>query len=256
MLLSSNTSNVISDEFRIAVALGQVPGWEIFRKFGMNNGVPASGSEEIWPVGTARVLPTSAGALSVVSSSTDDDASPATGAWQIIVEGLDSSYNEITETIALDGTTPVASSSSAWWRVNRAYIGDCGTGRTNAGNITITLDSQTQAYIEAGEGQTHQTHFTVPGTHYVVVESYGLTVGRMAGSTDIQIQSQILLDATSNKGWRTVDDQWLYGPIHYKGDGLAFLLPPKTDVRQVITSTATTQVGGVWRGYKIDSSKL
>ena len=42
--LIDNHPGLMPDEFKVAVALGQVPKWETYRKFGMNNDVPASGS--------------------------------------------------------------------------------------------------------------------------------------------------------------------------------------------------------------------
>ena len=103
-------------DFDEQVALGLVPGFATFRKFGMNDAV-TSGTEEVWSPGAVRVLPTSAGALSVVSSSTaDDSAAVGTGAWTIRVEGLDSNYEEIAETIILDGQVAVASVGTDWFR--------------------------------------------------------------------------------------------------------------------------------------------
>jgi hypothetical protein len=151
-------------DFNIAVSIGALPGWTALRKFGRNDDV--DGSEEMWELGTTRVLPTSPGALSVVSSSAEDDPDeatpPGTGCFTIVVEGLDSNYEEISEIIALTGTTPVASVGTDWYRVNRAYGVTAGSGQVNAGNITISIGGDAQAYIEANEGQTHQTHYTVP----------------------------------------------------------------------------------------------
>jgi hypothetical protein len=75
--LLDNIPQVAPDELAIAVGLGRVPGWEGFRKFGQNDDVPATGTEEMWPLGTAKVWPAAAGVVSLVSSSADDDASPA-----------------------------------------------------------------------------------------------------------------------------------------------------------------------------------
>jgi hypothetical protein len=240
--------------FPIQVAIGAIPGWTTFRKFGTNEDVPGAGSEELWPPGTARVLPTSAGALSIVSSSTaDDSAAVGTGCWTITVEGLDSNYAELSEVIALDGQVAVASVGTDWFRVNRAYAVTAGTGETNAGNISISIGGALQAYIEAGEGQTHQTQYTVPAEKTVIVTNFNIGIGRMAGSSDAQISSAIKLFG-ANAAWRFISDIYLYNGQTYNNSSSVTLIPEKTEIKQVITSSAATQVFGTWGGFLIDNN--
>jgi hypothetical protein len=251
MTLLSKVSHKSPDEFRYAVALGYVPGWTSFRKFGMNNDVPNTGSEHIWPPGTARVLPTSAGALSVVSSSTaDDSVAVGTGGWTVQVEGLDSNYVEISESIILDGQTPVASASSDWFRVNRAYVTTAGTGEVNAGNISISIGGALQGYIELLEGQTHQTQYTVPAGKTLVISHFSLGIGRMAGTSDAQIATQIKL-FNGNSAWRVISDIYLYNGETYLDDAAVIVVPEKSEIRQVIVSSAATQVFGIYGGYLV-----
>ena len=160
-MLSTSHLNDCSN-LKEAVALGLVPGWRSFRKFGTNDSL-ASGTDEMWPLGTSRVRPTSAAVASAVSTAAADDVG-STGALTLTIEGLDANYLEVSETIAMDGTTPSATTQT-FLRVNRAYIATAGTGQTNAGHITITVGGDAQAYVEASEGQTHQTHYTVPADH-------------------------------------------------------------------------------------------
>ena len=242
-------------DFRIAVAIGAIPGWESFRKFGMNPDVD-TGTEELWPLGTLRVLPTSAGALSIVSSSAEDDPDeatpPGTGCWTLTVQGLDSNYAPIEETVTMTGTTPVVSSSSDWWRVNRAFCVTAGTNGNNVGNITITLDSQTQAYVEASQGQTHQTHYTVPAGCTLMVTQFHITGGRMA-NTDMQIWSQVKLFG-NNTAWRTLDDTFMY-ENNFVNDADVFVIPEKSEIRQRIVATTTNgEVACTWSGYLIDNA--
>ena len=239
--------------FPIQVAIGAIPGWTVYRKFGMNNAVPGTGSEEMWPPGTARVLPTSAGALSIVSSSTaDDSAAVGTGCWTIIVEGLDSDYADISEVIALDGQVAVASVSTDWFRVNRAYAVTAGTNESNAGNISISIGGALQAYIEANEGQTHQTQYTVPAGKTLLVTNFNLGIGRMAGSSDAQISSAIKLFG-ANGAWRYISDIYLFNGETYSNSSSVEPIPEKTEIKQIITSTAATQAFGTWGGFLIDN---
>ena len=242
-------------DFDEQVALGLVPGFATFRKFGMNDAV-ASGTEEMWSPGAARVLPTSAGALSVVSSSTaDDSAAGGTGAWTIMVEGLDSNYEEIAETIVLDGQVAVASVGTDWFRVNRAYNTTAGTGEINAGNISVSIGGALQAYIEALEGQTQQTHFTVPAGKTVVVSNFTMGVGRMSGNVDLHVKSLIKLFGTDT-AWRAISEIWLFNGETYSNDAGNTVIPQKTEVKQEIISSVSTQVFSVWGGHIIENNRI
>jgi hypothetical protein len=233
-----------------AVAIGALPGYESYRKFGMNNAIGV-GEEEMWPAGILRVLPTSAGALSVVSDDPTDDVGN-TGATSITVEGLDSNYEDISEVIAMDGATPAASVSSDWYRVNRAYNTEAGTNEINAGNISISIGGDVQAYIEANQGQTHQTHYTVPAGKTLLVTGYFIGVGRMGGNTDLHILAQIKLFGTT--AWRSISDIWLWnGANHQNAGDTVTVVPEKTEIRQRIISTVTTQAHGIYQGYLVDN---
>jgi hypothetical protein len=125
-------------DMTVAVALGAIPGYASFRKFGMNDAI-VSGTQEMWPTTGLRTLPTSAGQFSIVSDSAEDDPDeatpPGTGAWTVVVEGLDSNYEEISETVTLSGLTPVLSVGTDWFRINRAYNVTAGTDAVNAGQL-------------------------------------------------------------------------------------------------------------------------
>lgn len=240
-------------KFEDQVALGIVPGFQTERHFGMNNDVPSTGSEELWPPGTARVLPTATSVANVVSDDDADNGATATGALTITLRGLDANWQQQNEVITLDGTTPV-NGTKTWQRINRAEVTTAGSGAVNAGNISVDLDSgKLQAYVEASEGQSHQTHFTVPGDRIFLVTNFHIGVGRMTGSTDIQIQSQI---KPFGNAWRTVDDAWMFGPETLVNSDIAFVLPPKCEVRQVITSSSATQAFSSWNGYMLDTNML
>jgi hypothetical protein len=170
------------------------------------------------------------------------------------IEGLDSDYLEISETVSLDGTVAVTTTAS-FFRINRMYCVTAGTGGINAGNITATIGGNAQAYIEAGEGQTQQTHYTVPAGKYFVVRQYTIGVGRMAGSTDCHILGQIKLEG-ADTSWRSISDIYLWnGGRHYNDAGVT-VIPPKTELRQVITSTSTTQAHSIVAGYLVMAEKL
>ncbi len=146
---------------------------KVIHKFGANIDLSTT-ERDVWAYGGTNApygnidypWPTTTETLDLVSSSANDDATPttSTGAQTVVVEGLDGSWNEISETVSLNGTSAVTTSAS-FRRVFRAYVSDVGTYTgTNEGHITITNTSSAQvlAFITAGVGQTQMSHYTVP----------------------------------------------------------------------------------------------
>ena len=248
---------MVPDDFKVAVAAGLVPGWRRFRKFGMNDDVD-TGTEQIWPLGTIKVLPTAAAVASVVSSSSADGVG-GTGARTIIVGGLDANYEEVEEEVTMTGITPV-NTTQTFLRLNRAYAVDVGSGGINAGNITVSIGGNAQAYIEASEGQSHQLDYCVPAGHTYLIDVYSATVGD-SGVDAMQILGQIrLYDETAPtnnyQSWRTISD--LYMPEESRiNDASVTALPQKTDIRGLATTNGNNHaVTLITDGYLVRNDVL
>jgi len=245
-------ANVGQSEFKMAVALGLVPGWRSFRKFGTNPAV-VSGTQELWPEGTPRVLPTSSTSVTAVSTSAEDTMTTGTGAWSIRVEGLDVNGNEVSQDFEMKGIT-LSLSADQFYRVNRAYVLESGSNGTNVGSISIDTfpSNNTQAVIIPGSGQTLQTQYTVPAGHTVLVDHYTIGTGRSAGNNDTHIASQIMLPGGS---WRTQSDIYLW-EASYTEQSPIYVLPENTEVKQIVVSTTTGQANSIWSGYIVDNNYL
>lgn len=256
MAMIPTDNNLMSPmgDMSVAVALGAIKGYEGFRKFGMNDAVTTSTTQEMWPIGTAKIWPTSAGVVTVASTDINDDGDPAsTGAWDITISGLDADFLEVTETLTLDGTTNVIGTQE-FIRINSATVNTAGTSGNNEGDITGTIGGNPQFYIEANEGQTHQTHYTVPANKLLMIRQYRMNVGRMSGNVDLHVLGQIRLGAgEANQAWKSISDIYLWNGEGWFNDDGVTLLPPKTDIRQVIGSTATTQCSSTIAGYLIET---
>ena len=250
MLMSKSIMGVVaSDDFRVGVALGKYPGWRSFRKFGMNDAVVSSTAQEMWPLGTPRTLQTSAFVASVVS---DDaaDTSAGTGLRTLTVQGLDADYKEVEEIVTLAGLTPVTTTQE-FLRINRMFGSSAGSSEWNEGNITASLNGATQAYVETLEAQTHQTQYTVPVGHTVLVTGFTIETGRMSGSTDLHIVSYVKPPG-ANQCWRAISDVYLYNSQHTNDYAVA-VIPEKYEIKQVIRSTTSTQCTGIYSGYLVSN---
>lgn len=160
-------------------------------KFGYNSDV-GTNYETIWsPGGTLSYL-SAADTMDVVSSDAADKGTPTagTGARTIFIEGLDGSYNHISEEVTLNGVTPVTTTNS-FLRVYRAYVLTAGTGEVNAGTITIsdTGGASTQAEIAAAYGESLMAIFTVRSGYTGYITNYRFSIGG-SDTAEVEIVSR------------------------------------------------------------------
>ena len=152
----------------LEVAKGNVSGEQLQPKFGRNPSVGTSW-QDIWTVGGEYIWPTSAAVASIVSTSSLDTAL-GTGARSITVEGLDSSFNIVSETVNTMGVTAV-NTTQTYIRISRIWVETAGTYSSltaggNAGTITCTVGGNTQAEILVNNsvplGQGQVGRYTIP----------------------------------------------------------------------------------------------
>lgn len=142
-----------SEPFELQVSRGQVAYHSARNIFGTN---PAIGTSFItaWENSTALPFLSAEQNLSLVSTSASDTA------VSILVVGVDGEYNLIQEVVALNGTTPVATTQS-FFRIN-----DLITASGNAvGDVTASYSGTVYAKITATYGRNQASVFTVPKDH-------------------------------------------------------------------------------------------
>lgn len=135
--LRDRVEEMSNSDFYYRVANGQVPGHSLVKKFG-------SGS-----VGTSVVpitqtqdyqTPTTAQALEFVSNNANDTAA-GSGAQEITIQGLDSNWEQVTQTLETNGTTAVALGTNLTrlyrWYVSRSGTYATSTAGSHAGILTI-----------------------------------------------------------------------------------------------------------------------
>lgn len=163
----------------LAISKGHTKGHRTLYKFGYNPDV--NGDEEtVWSQGGDFPYPTSAVTM-FVSSTSANDANGGTGANSILIQGLDENYDEIEETVLLNGQTQVATQNS-YLRVYRAFVTLCGTGGTSGGIIYIGSSGATggvpnttiYANLHLGN-QTQIAAYTVPAGYTLYLDDINFT---------------------------------------------------------------------------------
>jgi hypothetical protein len=122
--------------------------------------------------------------LRVTSVAADDLT--GTGAQQVIVYGIDANRNEQVEVIELDGAgVGYVDTVTTWLGVNRLSIALAGTGKANAGDITITAGSAgpIMAQIPTGVGTSQQCIFHTPADHQFLADFIKINSLKQSGAS-------------------------------------------------------------------------
>lgn len=176
-----------SEPFELQVAQGQIAYHKQIYKFGQNS-VVGDSVETIWQQGGLYSYPPSATTMTVSSSNTND-TSAGTGARTVLISGLDGDYNEISETITLNGQTAVTTTNS-FLRVNRGIVLTAGSGGANAGIIyvgtgTVTTGVPANIYTTIngdGTNQSLQAFWTVPANYNAYIYQTNISTGNSSNT--------------------------------------------------------------------------
>jgi hypothetical protein len=161
-------------------------GHRVVNVFGYNADVDTA-LETVWPQGGVLTRPAAALAMTVSSSDANDDAA-GTGARTVVIQGLDADYNEVSETVTLDGQTAVTMTVEMI-RVNYMYVASAGSNNTAAGVIyvgtgVVTAGVPATIYnmIAVGYNASLTGSYTVPAGYTGYVVSGMFTAGQLSGT--------------------------------------------------------------------------
>ena len=157
--------------------------WTSFVKYGHASNVGQSFVPVTTQGGVQLPTPAEARPLRVVSNSTADTVGGA-GGHTVLLRGLDASGEEVNEVLTLDGTTPSAFTSAAFWRLNfvdlltsgtyasattGSHIGDI-TVEDGAANVWALLDSNDYPH-----SRWQSSWYTVPARKSVLISQFAFT---------------------------------------------------------------------------------
>jgi hypothetical protein len=182
------------------IAFGNVPDREGFTIFAHNTDLDSANGEIITSAGTnvnAPPVRTAASTVNVTSSSASD-TSDGTGARSVLIQALDANYDEVNIFITMNGQSNVQS-TTAIIAVNRVIVYTAGSGRKNAGNITVThiTDSYVMAQIEAGESVSDSSVFTVPRNKRAFIGKLDLNSAKPTSGTDPEVTFRVKIYSAS-----------------------------------------------------------
>lgn len=187
----SVTSKNLPSLFGLSVSLGRVPELEEIRLKcvkGVNPDVDTGTvPEDVWGNGGLYVAPTAARIHAIVSSSTND-TSAGTGARTLEVFGLDTNYAEISETVTLNGTTPVNTVNSYRF-IERLHVLTAGSGGQNAGVITATAatDSTISCTVQIGTNESALGVYQIPAGYTAYIFRWQAGMQQSSAGSDAEV---------------------------------------------------------------------
>ncbi len=192
-------SRQFTRDFLIEVRQGKIPGYSCVHKFGRNDAVPNGSWAFVnllgftaWPLSAATTVRIKAGGNAA-------DTAVGAGAREITVQGIDSSFNETSETIATAGASASSATTASFWRVHRAWVSSVGTyGAGNTGDIIVenSVGGTDLIKIATEEGQTQFAAWTVPIGKTAYLLSAHITVDLLK-SANIRMLTRDDIDDTT-----------------------------------------------------------
>jgi hypothetical protein len=182
MMTADKDGNIINSfgvASNVPIAAGLVDGYRHINKFGATNGDVDEGT--IWDGNDAAVqYPYPANSVVAVASTSNAGAG-------VLVEGLDASYNEVSETINIGAT-----GATVFSRIFRARMVDT----NNDADVSLTMGGTEAARIIEDKSQTLMAVYTVPAgkTAYLIKTQ----MGSDKASTNASLQYSLLARETAD----------------------------------------------------------
>ena len=237
--------------WRLEARAGRIPGVSLVDIFGRNPDIDSgSGFEDIWNGGGeyTGLNAVAAETVSVVSSSADDNAA-GIGAITMRLDGLDASYNEISEEITLTGTTPVITLQS-FIRCSFSVVLTAGSNREPVGNITATQSITTANVffiMPLGSNRTMVASYTVPAGKTAYIDNTFATLAKKGtASSEIKGRVRALGGVFQTAEWFAINSTGS-SYVYRDFENLSRAIPEKSDV--VFSADSSTNDVGIAAGF-------
>ena len=215
-------------EIGVPIEGGKIDKLSGIHKFGYNSAVGTS-YETVWDAGGTYAFPTTATVAVITSASGATDSGV-----KVTIEGLDANYVEQSEEVTLNASGTFTTTNT-YLRIHRAF----NSGSTDlAGDVTITVDSQTVAIVTALYQQTQMLVYTVPNGY----TGYFLQV-----DASVQKNQEIVIKFHAREPGGVFRARGIlasFGTPVERLFEIPTVLPEKTDIRIDAKAGATTEVAG------------
>jgi hypothetical protein len=224
--------DIASPHAQLEIAHRRIADAQQVQLFGFNRTIETN-YETVWNNGGGiYAFPASALTMTCVSSSASDT-------MPILIQGLDINYEPISEVVTLDGTSGV-NTTIGFYRINNVTI----LSGNNVGNISVTNDGTTYAYIEATFGTTQGIVYTTQAGHSLYIFTADFTSGTV--NPNKYLFSRAMQRSTNGRVlhfWESTFSANIEFDIK-----VPFRVPPKTDFTIEAKSSSSTNELSVYIG--------
>lgn len=169
-------------DYNVIIAQGKVAGHTVGHLIGHGEGSVISTTTYVILANATVTQPSANTAMQLVSTSAND-ASAGTGAQQVTIKYLPIAWGAgKSETITLNGVTPVALSNTDVYRISELYVNRVGSGGTTDGTITLVdVATGLVKYAQIDPGVA----FFERAIHYVPDNTLCVITGALLGCTTV-----------------------------------------------------------------------
>ena len=206
ILIPTASALEIPQDLYFEIAKGNIKGHSAFY-FSAYDAVVGTTRYMVWSENALYVYPTTAIQMNVSSSSIQDNPA-GTGAYNVTIYGLDANYNQINETVTMNGRTAVPTVNN-YFRINKMNVNYAGAAQTNVGRIYLGTGTPVAGVppvkyctIQADYGESSTGTYTVPaGKTAFIVYFYVSTDSSKI--IDFSMETRCL-DTLNSQAWRVV----------------------------------------------------
>lgn len=218
-----------TEPYDLQVAAGVIPNARAIFRSAYSNVLASPSTYMVWNLARSYTFPAAATVMTLSSSSASDTAQ------LVLVQGLDSGYNEISEIVALNGQNAV-STTKAYKRINDLIVvvdGAVGNIYIGTGTVTAGVPANIYNFIYAGDNMSHTAVYTVPAGHTLYIKGGSLS------SFTVNANKQVTVNYYSQMNgvrYLSAGIIAISGYQHYPYDPPA-AIPEKTDIFDFATTT-------------------
>ena len=260
-MLADKDGNIINSfgiASNIPIANGDVDGYAAIHKFGRNPDV-GNAPETVWMHGGKyQYLAVNSPSTVYAYSANSEDSASGTGARTITIQGLDNNFNEIEETVTVNG----AVSTKTFLRIYRAFVATAGSTSTNVGNVLISTGAGGTGTVLAdigtigtgttfGLGQTQLALYTIPAGKTGYLTTWNVGCAPMNNKATVLLKSREL-DGV-DVPFRTKDIVDLVGGYHTQNYSIPLRFPEKTDIEVVAAGDSNTIISSSFDIILVDN---
>ena len=241
----NNNQSIFSADWNMQVAMGKVPGATLVNLYGYQAAVDGSWIP-IWENATPYTYPTNAGTQMLLYSSSASDTNVS-----IFIDGLDSNFISIQETLVLSNGITGVTTTKSYRRINNIRV----VGTFNPVGI-IRLSSAdkvtTYAQINVGVGRNQTSMYNVPA-------GYTFFLNRVTAAASATSSAKVLGYRVSQINANGIQSLVLQSPWIDTYETIRTVPNPyleKTSIQWQITSDTVSQVGIRVEGILINNTLL